>query len=222
VRRAVGAAVAVGAILSGRAAAAQQLPECWSFALPADPADSRVFPLVRLLPDGAVGLHDGSGTATWVARGDSAVVSSGASALRWDLTIRAGTGIPSATLRRGDDDPHGAEPSVELRANPLACASVDWTPAPRADVGARLDNIEDVDAAFRRGSPPELGTTRSALVRFHVDADGAVLEKAIEQTAGVAELDRAALEIARVARFEPAMVGGEPIESWVALWFHFR
>jgi TonB family protein len=222
VRRAAIVALAAVAAAPGWSSAAQRMPECWSFTLPADPTSTRVFPLVRLLPDGAVGLHDGSGSATWVARGDSVVISSGPSALRWGLTIRAGAGIPGATLRRGEDDPHGAEPQVEMRAHPVDCASVDWAPAPRLDAPARIANLEDIDAAFRRSSPPETGATRSALVRFHVDARGRVLETAIEQTAGVTELDQAALEIARVARFEPATAGGAPAESWVALWFHFR
>jgi TonB family protein len=60
-------------------------------------------------------------------------------------------------------------------------------------------------------------TARQAVVQLLVQPDGSVSHGCVRQTSGNAEFDRAALEAAREARFEPAQLEGKPVDAWVML-----
>ena len=219
--------IAALALLPGRVAAqsAPQNPgECWAFRLAGDPNPS-VFPAVRLAPDGLALLDQSFGKATWSAADDSVLVTSGAGSQAWTLRLRPRDEPATATLDRWVDDPHpDPEPPVAFRALPIECASREWTAldATPLDAKPELLNAPEVDGAFHRFVPEPIGARHSALVAFLVDPAGGVLSIRLQQTAGLPELDAAALAIANVARFAPATRGGQPTEAWVALWLHFR
>jgi protein TonB len=71
-------------------------------------------------------------------------------------------------------------------------------------------------------APRNLGIQGTALLHVLVADDGRVAQVVIKQSAGHADLDRAAADAVRRWRFEPARRGTEPVEMWVQLPFEFR
>jgi protein TonB len=67
-----------------------------------------------------------------------------------------------------------------------------------------------------------LGIQGTTLLHVLVADDGRVAEVLVKQSAGHADLDRAAIDAVRRWRFEPARRGTEPVEMWVQLPFEFR
>jgi len=60
------------------------------------------------------------------------------------------------------------------------------------------------------------------LLRVHVETDGRVGDIAVQQSAGHAELDRAAADAVRQWRFEPARNEAGPVAMWVLIPVEFR
>lgn len=92
------------------------------------------------------------------------------------------------------------------------------------DEEPRLLNGEELSRALQRGvvdRGPD-GPTGSATVMAFVDAEGSVTETRIEESSGHEELDVAAKQVVKRARFEPAKKGGEPIGVWVFQSVQFR
>ncbi|MGD8287145.1 MAG: energy transducer TonB [Gemmatimonadota bacterium] len=86
-----------------------------------------------------------------------------------------------------------------------AAASSGFTPY---TVAPRVLNTDEVVRAMTREYPKTLrdaGIGGTVNVIFSIDADGAVLGTAIGETSGYDALDRAALEVADVIRFSPAL-----------------
>lgn len=119
-----------------------------------------------------------------------------------------------------------AESTVPARPDaPDAADGVPTGPSyvPR-DEEPRLLNGEELSRALQRGvvdRGPD-GPTGSATVMAFVDAEGSVTETRIEESSGHEELDAAAKEVVKRARFEPAKKGGEPIGVWVLQSVQFR
>lgn len=84
----------------------------------------------------------------------------------------------------------------------------------------RLNNRPTVARALVSRYPPLLrdkGIGGSAIVHFQVGEDGRVAYKSVTASSGYCELDRAAIEVARVMRFDPATIGDEPRMVWVEI-----
>jgi protein TonB len=71
-------------------------------------------------------------------------------------------------------------------------------------------------------SARNLGIQGTTLLHVLVADDGRVAEVVVKQSAGHADLDRAAIDAVRRWRFEPARRGTEPVEMWVQLPFEFK
>jgi protein TonB len=67
-----------------------------------------------------------------------------------------------------------------------------------------------------------LGVQGTTLLAVYVTAEGRVAEVRVDQSAGHADLDDAAVEAVRRWRFEPARRGTEPVAMWVRLPVEFR
>lgn len=86
-------------------------------------------------------------------------------------------------------------------------------------------NRDEVVAAMDKAYPPLLrdagisGTTR---VYFFIDADGTVVRTLIDVSSGRDELDAAALSVADVYRFSPALMRDEPVPVWVSFQITFQ
>ena len=87
-----------------------------------------------------------------------------------------------------------------------------------------LVNAEDVRQALMEAYPPMLrdaGVGGAPRVWMHIDDDGAVIDARIYESSAVEGLDEAALEVARVMRFDPARSGADPVAMWVLLPIRF-
>jgi TonB family protein len=101
-----------------------------------------------------------------------------------------------------------------LSCEQLFGSAPEGTIVPREDM-PRLRNPGDVQRRLTWLYREE--TARQAVVQLLVQPDGSVSHGCVRQTSGNAEFDRAALEAAREARFEPAHLEGRQVDAWVAL-----
>lgn len=112
----------------------------------------------------------------------------------------------------GGTPPARAEaPSASLSERPQ------FTPM---TVRPELQNPEAVEAAIQEHYPPvlrEAGIGGSVSVWFFIDEEGVVRKTLVNRSSGYAELDDAALAVAEVMRFSPALNGSEPVPVWVPL-----
>jgi TonB family protein len=86
-------------------------------------------------------------------------------------------------------------------------------------VAPRITNRREVTEALKDAYPPLLrdaGIGGSVSVYFFVDAEGRVQDTRINQGSGHAQLDAAALEVARVMQFSPALNRDERVPVWVS------
>ena len=121
-----------------------------------------------------------------------------------------------------DDNPPGKLPpppgaATENVGNILAWTSVDVRPAYR--------NKEEIERALEREYPPLLrdaGIGGTTVVLFLIDETGKVLETKVQTSSGHTALDEAALKVAEVAEFSPAMNRDKPVPVWIALPITFR
>ena len=97
-----------------------------------------------------------------------------------------------------------------------------WTPV---DVLPYIRNRDEITRALTREYPPLLrdagigGTTR---VWFHVDETGKVIRTQVHTSSGHKPLDEAALRIAPLYEFAPALNRDRPVAVWVSLDVTFR
>ena len=92
-------------------------------------------------------------------------------------------------------------------------------------VRPRLSNQQAVVQALSDHYPPLLrdaGIGGATNVWFFIDADGTVQQTRINESSGYDALDQAALEVARMMEFTPAMNGDERVPVWVALDIAFE
>ncbi|HKJ92633.1 MAG TPA: TonB family protein [Longimicrobiales bacterium] len=60
---------------------------------------------------------------------------------------------------------------------------------------------------------------RTTYVWLRVGRDGTVGDSRVSRTSGRIEVDRIALDAASIATFEPGLLDGQPLETWVSLPF---
>lgn len=104
----------------------------------------------------------------------------------------------------------------------LSEAADDFTPY---TVGPSILNTEEVVRAMERVYPPFLrdaGVGGTVHVRFHIDAQGVVQDFRIDRSSGHESLDEAALSIADVYRFSPALNRDQTVPVWVTFPITFR
>lgn len=86
-------------------------------------------------------------------------------------------------------------------------------------------NREEVIRAMEEAYPPLLrdaGIGGTIRVYFLIDSAGRVADIRIDQSSGQAPLDQAALSVARVYRFAPALNRDEPVPVWVSFPITFQ
>lgn len=140
-----------------------------------------------------------------------------------------------------------ATPVVAADAPPTATVEpIDWNdagrlPPPPADVARTpagealpftpyttppgLANPAEVERALVREYPPmlrEAGIGGTVALLVHIDETGAVLETRVGTSSGVAGLDDAALRVAGVMRFRPALNRDQAVPVWIRLPVAFR
>lgn len=92
-------------------------------------------------------------------------------------------------------------------------------------VAPALKNRGAVASALENDYPPLLrdaGIGGTVLVWFLIDEQGNVIKAQLKQTSGHSSLDQAALMIAKIMKFSPALNRDRKVKVWVALPIVFR
>jgi bla regulator protein blaR1 len=126
-------------------------------------------------------------------------------------------GVDSPTAGTGGvEDPSMADVPAELVGTPT------FTPF---TVAPEIQNRAEVIAAMARNYPPLLrdaGIGGTIRVYFLISETGRVAEVRIDQSSGHEALDQAALAVASVYRFSPAMNRDQPVPVWVSFPITFQ
>jgi TonB family protein len=118
-------------------------------------------------------------------------------------------------------------PVAELPPPPQEAAATDLSAEPTFTpftVRPDIKNRQDLSSALEREYPPLLrdaGIGGMAQVWFFVDETGTVARTLINQTSGHQALDEAALRVAEVIQFTPALNRDEPVPVWISLPIKF-
>ncbi len=111
-------------------------------------------------------------------------------------------------------------PGESRRAKPLAQANAEMPSAMVPAQAPRLRNRDHVSRTLQRHYPPELrsrGAGGTVALWLFIDEKGDVKRRMIRTSSGLCALDRAALEVSSVMRFEPALRDGVPTKVWVQM-----
>ncbi len=85
-------------------------------------------------------------------------------------------------------------------------------------VRPEIRNRGEVQAALMREYPPILrdaGIGGTVVVWFFITEDGIVQDKRVSQTSGQIQFDEAALKVADVFRFSPALNRDQRVQVWI-------
>ena len=115
-----------------------------------------------------------------------------------------------------DLPPPPTEVVVDVAAAPV------FTPM---TVRPEIRNRGEVVRAMSRAYPPILrdaGIGGQVVVWFFISEDGVVLDKRVSQTSGHPQLDDAALEVAGVYQFTPALNRDQKVKVWIQIPITFQ
>ena len=165
---------------------------------------------------------------------------------------RAANGVVQITTKEAAGDGQAAESRVEKRdpgppdgggdggASQDASGAEPYRPPPSL---AQLDNQWDRPAFIPYDKPPKIlnvaemvqaviaaypghlrdgGIEGRVEVWLYIDANGAVADQEVKTSSGNQELDAAAAEALRLARFSPAVNRDRPTAVWVSQWVTFE
>lgn len=183
-----------------------------------DEAALRVAPIFRFTP----ALNRDQAVPVWVTfpitfrtggGGEEAAQSEmDATEARQRAALERATRVIEARLAAGESDAGeaGEAGEVDISASP---AFTPYTTAPQRT------NDQEVVRALEREYPPLLrdaGIGGTVNVWFFIDEEGVVRNQRIQRSSGHGALDEAALRVAPVVRFTPALNQGEAVPAWVA------
>jgi protein TonB len=92
-------------------------------------------------------------------------------------------------------------------------------------VRPQLTNTEEVSRALVRSYPPLLrdaGIGGTPTVWFYINAEGTVVKTVLSKSSGHAELDEAALAVASIMKFSPALNRDQKVAVWVEIPIVYR
>ena len=134
------------------------------------------------------------------------------------LVLGVALSIPGIT----GEGPDGLNEEAELGTeSPELSSTPAFTPY---TVAPTIVNQSDVAAALNREYPPLLrdaGIGGTVTVWFFIDEQGAVVNQEVSTSSGHQALDEAALRVASVFRFTPALNRDEAVPVWVSLPISF-
>jgi protein TonB len=143
-----------------------------------------------------------------IARPATPVV--GAADISDDITIPPTT-FDAHPLDKLPLPPSASSGDVDLSRTPV------FTPM---TVAPDLLNRPEVERALVRNYPPLLrdaGIGGSSTVHFFIDENGRVLKRQMSTSSGYQALDEAAMAVAEVMRFSPALNRDRRVQVWVAI-----
>jgi len=92
-------------------------------------------------------------------------------------------------------------------------------------VAPSILNRDEVIRTMEEAYPPLLkdaGVGGTARIYFFIEADGGVSRTIMDQTSGHPALDQAAIDVAEIYRFSPALLRGDPVPVWVSFPITFQ
>ena len=92
-------------------------------------------------------------------------------------------------------------------------------------VKPELRNRDEVARALVRNYPPDLRERRvsgTTMLWVRLDEEGNVVDARLRESSGESALDEAAIRVARVMQFTPALNRNVPVQVWIALPVVFR
>jgi TonB family protein len=114
-------------------------------------------------------------------------------------------------------------PAAELPPPPLGAAATDPSGAPtftpftvRPDIKNRSELVQALEREYPR-LLRDAGIGGTAQVWFYIDETGRVANLLINQSSGHEALDEAALRVAEVIQFTPALNRDQPVPVWISL-----
>ena len=119
-------------------------------------------------------------------------------------------------------------PVEDLPPPPTNDGGTDLSAAPvftPMTVRPEILNRDEVSAALMRLYPPILrdaGIGGQVVVWFFISEEGSVLDRRVSETSGHVPLDEAALEVADVFRFSPALNREQIVQVWIQLPITFQ
>ena len=114
-------------------------------------------------------------------------------------------------------------PVIDLPPPPTHYGEADLAAAPTftpMTVFPEIKNRREVQAALMREYPPLLrnaGIGGRVVVWFFISEEGQVLDRRVSQSSGHIPLDEAALRVADVFRFSPALNREQIVQVWIQL-----
>jgi TonB family protein len=122
--------------------------------------------------------------------------------------------------RQAQERPTAAAPgAVEAAPGKTSAAPESGPRFTPYTVAPRILNRQEVAESLQREYPPSLrdaGIGGTVKVYYYIDAEGKVEDVRIDKSSGHPALDDAALKVARVMRFVPAMNRDEKVPVWVS------
>ena len=119
-------------------------------------------------------------------------------------------------------------PVDDLPPPPTNDGSTDLSAAPvftPMTVRPEIRNRNEVQEALMRLYPPTLrdaGIGGRVVVWFFISEEGRVLDRRVSESSGRTQLDEAALEVADVFRFSPALNREQIVQVWIQLPITFQ
>ena len=119
-------------------------------------------------------------------------------------------------------------PIEDLPPPPTDDGAVDIAAAPvftPMTVRPEIRNRAEVRAALLREYPPLLrdtGIGGTVVVWFFISEEGVVVDRRVSRTSGQVQFDNAALEVASVIRFTPALNRDQKVAVWIELPITFE
>ena len=92
-------------------------------------------------------------------------------------------------------------------------------------VRPEIINRGEVQAALMREYPPILrdsGIGGTVEIWFFISEEGRVLDSRVSQSSGQVQFDEAALKVADVVRFSPALNRDQTVQVWIQLPITFQ
>jgi protein TonB len=120
---------------------------------------------------------------------------------------------------------HPPAPVTTAPSRPAPAAVAALPPGPQSlqeAVGSGRLGVVNRPGPRYPESARRAGAQGTTLLKVHVLDDGSLADIKVEESAGHAALDRAALDAVRRWKFEPGRQNGKPVALWVLIPFEFR
>lgn len=135
---------------------------------------------------------------------------------------RVAVPVPSGSVPEAPEAPRppDAQPPPQAPEAPVTREVSEGPTFTPFEVAPRMTNVREVQSALQREYPALLrdaGIGGRVLIWLFIDEEGVVQETRLRESSGHAQLDAAALAVAGISEFIPAMKEGKNVPVWISL-----